>query len=233
MSVYLTEDDQNEMAILIYKYLELTHYSKIPPSRDANMILNKFFKIYADKLINGIIYNQKYQFWRHAEIDDLMQEGRLAILNSINKDQWDIHKGTIFNFFSTVVGRSLMNYTAKINRNAHKHSPTDIQEYHSDPAVAFIHDLDKGFIIDDLSAMLQTYFSGKPKFEHLSELLITYYKTHLGSKFVKKHFIEFAKAHNYSPSVVNVFFNALKNISYNKNLKEFIYIVLSDFDNIN
>lgn len=200
------------------EYIEITEGGNII-SRRSDYLMNIFFKKYIDNIINGIIFSKRYSFWQYAELDDLIQEARIAIINSIHKQQWKREKGSIFNFFSTVVARNLMNFTTKHNKNYSIIINIDITEMFN---LHYNQNYDKNFIIDDLHKILLEYFSGKKKFEELTNLLIEYYKMNLGKKFIKKHFIDFAKMYNYSPAIINTFFDLIKRLSNKKEIKELL-----------
>lgn len=200
------------------EYIEITEGGNII-SRRSDYLMNIFFKKYIDNIINGIIFSKRYNFWQYAELDDLIQEARIAIINSIHKQQWKREKGSIFNFFSTVVARNLMNFTTKHNKNYSIIINIDITEMFN---LYYNQNYDKNFIIDDLHKILLEYFSGKKKFEELTNLLIEYYKMNLGKKFIKKHFINFAKMYNYSPAIINTFFDLIKRLSNKKEIKELL-----------
>lgn len=200
------------------EYIEITEGGNII-SRRSDYLMNIFFKKYIDNIINGIIFSKRYNFWQYAELDDLIQEARIAIINSIHKQQWKREKGSIFNFFSTVVARNLMNFTTKHNKNYSIIINIDITEMFN---LYYNQNYDKNFIIDDLHKILLEYFSGKKKFEELTNLLIEYYKMNLGKKFIKKHFIDFAKMYNYSPAIINTFFDLIKRLSNKKEIKELL-----------
>lgn len=200
------------------EYIEITEGGNII-SRRSDYLMNIFFKKYIDNIINGIIFSKRYNFWQYAELDDLIQEARIAIINSIHKQQWKREKGSIFNFFSTVVARNLMNFTTKHNKNYSIIINIDITEMFN---LHYNQNYDKNFIIDDLHKILLEYFSGKKKFEELTNLLIEYYKMNLGKKFIKKHFIDFAKMYNYSPAIINTFFDLIKRLSNKKEIKELL-----------
>ena len=195
------------------------------PNKQSDKIMNEFF-YYADQIILGII--NAYRFTRFAEHDDLIQEARLAVLLSIHKEQYDSKKGTIFNFISVVTARNLINYTTKINRNFKKKSDADIDVFFNNESLTFYQDFDKELLLDDVLQILLEYFAEKPRLIHLTYLLIEYYRTHRSSKFIKKHFIQFAKSHNYSSAMVNTFFEMITRAKHKKEVAEFLEMVEED-----
>lgn len=211
--MYLSQEKQAEMIILMNKYIELNQ-GGANKTRETDIIIEKFFR-YVDPLILGVIYTPKYKFWRFAEIDDLVQEARIALLISINKQQWDPARGTIFNFFTTVISRNLINFTRKHKKKAE--SDTDIDTLYNNEDIKYNQDFDKEFIMNDIFKELRNFFSGKKKFLELTELLEIYYNDNLGKKFIKKQFIEFAKAYNFSPAITNTFFAYMKKLTYSHN----------------
>jgi len=195
------------------------------PNRKSDLIMSEFYG-YADQIIMGIINAPQYRFTRFAELDELIQEARIAIQLSIHKKQFDPKKGTMFNFISVVVARNLINYTTKLNRNYKKKSDADIDVFFNNESLTFYQDFDKNFILDDIQHILLDYFSGKPRLENLTILLIEYFKTHKSSRFIKKHFINFAKYHNYSSAMVNTFFEMIQRAKFNnQQVKQFLKIV--------
>jgi hypothetical protein len=73
--------------------------------------------------------------------------------------------------------------------------------------------------------MLMQFFEDKPKFQNLTILLAQYININSTSKFIKKHFINYAKGHSYSPAIVNTFFNYLKRFGNQEQFKELLYIM--------
>ena len=72
-------------------------------------------------------------------------------------------------------------------------------------------------MVDDIFQELEKHFEGKKKFIKLTKLLEQYYFENFGKKFIKKHFIEYAKAYNLSPAITNTFFLYVKNLVHSKN----------------
>lgn len=220
--MYLNRTKQEEMIALMEEYQNISDCGK-NRSIKSDLIMNKFFKEYADLIIMGVIFAPTYRFWRFAEIDDLLQEARMALIASIHKKQWDPERGSIFNFFTTVIARNLMNYTSKHNR--FPESDVDIDILFNNDDVQFTQDYDKIFLIHDVFKHLRDFFSGKPKFVRLTELLEHYYYDNMGKRFIKKRFIEFAKAYNFSPAITNTFFSHCKKcrtIGYNE-IQQLLY----------
>ena len=182
-------------------------------------LTSKFFK-HADKIITAIIF--VYKFTNYAEFDDLMQEARIALLTAINKNQFDQTKGSLFNFVSMVTSRNLINFTKKNTRYLKKNFPVDLDTIFNNNSLTYVQDFEKELMLDDLLKILLFYFEGKEKFEELSYLLIEFYRTHRSTKFIKKHFVAFAKAYNYSPSIINTFLSMIKRSVYTYEVKEFL-----------
>lgn len=223
MAHYLTENDQQYIYERIMEYLKETKNGSISTKR-SNIIITELFKKYFDKLIMGVIFNSMYNFWRFAELNDLLQEGRLAILLSIHNNQFDKKRGTIFNFFSTVVARNLINYTKKMNKKIYENTTLEITNIYNDDNLYYFQKYEDSFIVDEAFGFLKEYFKGKKKFEQLTDLLYKYYILHQSKKFVKKDFIAYAKAHNYSPANVNNYFSYLKRLKTKKPIKVLLEI---------
>lgn len=226
--MYLNKNDQKEMIKLMIKYIEESNCGEVT-NHKTNMLMDVFFSKYADHLVKGVIHMPTYKFWNYAEVDDLLQEGRMALIQSIHKNQWDPNRGNIFNFFTTVIVRSLINYTRKYNKR--EESDADIDVIYNNSDMKYYQDYESQFLLQDIFREIKKYFKGKIKFIKLTELLEHYYNDNFGKKFIKKHFIEYAKAYNFSPAITNTFFAFVKNLIYSKD-KE-IQILLDFGDDIN
>jgi len=222
--MYINKQDQIDMATIINDFLIETDYGKKTTTKSQRSI-DKLFKNYVDKIILGIIFTPKYSFWRYAENDDLIQEGRLAIYKAIIKNNFDTNRGSIFNFFSTVIEKNLMNFTSKHNRHYMKKSSADISKLYNNQSLSYNHDLDKDIVIENVIAMLVVLFEDKPKFQDITLLLADYIYVNHSTRFVKKHFIQFCRSHNYSSAIIGTFFNYLKRFSNNKDIKELLNII--------
>jgi DNA-directed RNA polymerase specialized sigma subunit len=212
--MYINKEQQDEMIRLMFEYLDLSNDGEKITNK-TNQLMNKFFGNYVDLIIKGVIHMPQYKFYRFAELEDLIQEGRMAILQSIHKRQWDIEKGNIFTFFTTVISRNLINYTRKLNKNIT--SETDIFELYNNEDMTYRQNFDKDFLITFAFQEIKKFFKGKNKFIQLTNLLEHYYHNNTDKRFIKKHFIEFAKAYNFSPAITNTFFAYIKRMSHIKN----------------
>jgi len=224
--MYLNKEQQECMVKLMLEYIEISCCGeRITPK--TNKIMDTFFLSYADHLVKGVIHMPAYKFWQYAEMDDLIQEGRISLIQSIHKNQWDPLKGNIFNFFTTVIVRHLINFTRKTHKK--EESDANIDDIYNNTDMKYYQNFDKYFIMNDIFKELKKFFKGKLKFVKLTELLEHYYYDNLGKKFIKKHFIEFAKAYNFSPAITNTFFAYMKKLIHTKN-KE-IQLLLDFEDN--
>ena len=217
------------MIELIEKYNRLFEEGFVPCPESERVM--KLFFWYADKIIMGII--NAYKFTRFAEIDDLIQEARMALLLSIHKQQFDIKKGSIFSFISVVTARNLINYTTKLNRNFNKRSDADIDLFFNNNSMTYYQDFDCNFIIEDVLSVLLKYFQGKPKLIKLTYLLIEYYDTHRSSRFIKKDFIKYAKSYNFSSAMVNSWFENIQRSKNKKAIQEFLNMLNEDLHDTN
>ena len=219
--MYIDKRQQQEMAALMAEYLEATEggTKKTPKGEKAAAI---FFRAYADKIILGIIYAPAYRFWRHAELDDLIQEARSAILLSIHKRQWKPEKGTIFNFLSTVVSKNLINFTTRQNRHSRHVSHADVSKLYNNEDLTYREDLDRPLILGEAFAALRRHFLGKKKFERLTELLEQYYQNHSGRRFIKKDFSDYARAYGFSPAIVSTIFELAKRLGEKKHVRDLV-----------
>lgn len=174
-------------------------------------LMTEFYK-YCDKIILGVINSKRYAYYRFAEVDDLMNEARMKIFESIQKRQWKEEKGNIFNFFTTVAARNLLSYTLNISKKKARNTSLDISKIPNDPRFIYSQDFDKGFNIDFVFSEMDEFFSNKKKFQKLLEVFKMYYQINMGEKFIKKNFIDFAKTYTFSRSFVNTFFNHCRKI---------------------
>lgn len=209
------------MAELIKEYLEISCNGK-KTTRDTEVLMNKLFSQYFDKLIHGVIRNNNYKFWLYAEIDDLFQEGRIAVLSSIHKNQWDPQRGTIFNFFSTVISKNLINFTRKQSKHTFENCDSDIGDIFNDSGISYTQDFTTSMIVDEAFKVLKIFFKGKVKFEQLTDLLKHYHDVNMGKRFVKKKFITFAKAHGFAPASVNNYFAYIKRMKLKKDIRQLL-----------
>jgi len=213
MGIYLNAKHQREMECELEEYLRYKDSSEYHEIKLADKALSTFF-LKVDLIIKGIIYSPTYNFWQYTEIDDLIQEARLAVLISIQKNQFDKSKGSIFNFFSTVVSQNLMNFTKKITNKNKKKTFVDISEMHN---IAYLQNFNKEFLLKDAFKILRDFFKGKQRFVELTDLLEKYYTINAGSNFIKKNFVSYANAYGYSAASVNMFFNMIKRLKHQHN----------------
>ena len=222
--MYINLKQQDEMISLINDFnIETNNGEKITRKSDA--IMNNLYVNYIDKIILGIIFTPQYSFWRFAENEDLIQEARTAVYMSILKKQFDTKRGGPFNFFSTVVSNTLKNFTQKHNRNFSFKSDTDISKLYNNSSLTYNQNLDKNIILNDVIGLLIIFFNNKPKFQNLTILLAQYIQVNSSGKFIKKHFINYAKGHNFSPAIVNTFFSYLKRFAIHQQIQELLCLV--------
>lgn len=203
------------MGEILYEYwrnqdnieIETSAYLKLKQER----LMSEFYK-YCDKIILGVINSKRYAYYRFAEVDDLMNEARMKIFESIQKRQWKEEKGNIFNFFTTVAARNLLSYTLNISKKKARNTSLDISKIPNDPRFIYSQDFDRGFNIDFVFSEMDEFFSNKKKFQKLLEVFKMYYQINMGEKFIKKNFIDFAKTYTFSRSFVNTFFNHCRKI---------------------
>lgn len=221
MGYYIKMKDQVDMRRIVNEFMSESCSGAIQNDKTQNLM--REFYVYADKIIKGVIHSPLYKYYQFAELDDLVNEGRIAIYESILKNQWDSTRGTsFFSFLSTVVSRNLLTYTLKMNRYRKHCADQDIYELNEGlEGLSYNAHLDHKFIANDVFAQIRLFFKGREKFHDLTNLLEVFYYNNIGKKFVKKEFIEFAKSYTFSPSLINTFFNHLKHI---KEAKELIFI---------
>lgn len=230
------------MVEMINEYMVLTEDGKNTNNHKAQAIMNSLFTDYVDKIIKGTIYAPRYRYHRFDNMDDLINEGRMCIYESILKKQWKelipvkdekgviqyeedgvtakLKKGTnIFNFFTTVVANNLLSYTLKWNKDKDHRADQEIETLYDNENMQYHQDFNGSFVVKEFFDEIRKFFSGKEKFIDLTGLLESYFHSNTGKKFVKKDFIEFAKINCHSPSLINSFFSYIKRI---KNINEII-----------
>lgn len=212
------------MLVLIKEFNEITNFGE-KQTHKSERIMNELYSKYIDKIINGIIYAPMYKYYKWGDIDDLVNEARHKVYLSIKNNQFDPTKGnSIFSFLSTVVSRNLLTYTLNQNRHRNKKSDLDLDIIFNSQNFRYNEDFDKNFVIKIVFDEITAFFDKKEKYQNLSKLLEDYYKTHMGSKFIKKQFIEYARVYGFSSSFVNSFFNKLKKIKSVKKLLAEVHV---------
>ena len=69
------------------------------------------------------------------------------------------------------------------------------------------------------------FFEDKESFRELTILLTNYHNVNAGNRFIKKHFIQYAKGHGFSPSFVNTFFLYCKRLGRRNDMKDLLHIL--------
>ncbi len=197
---------------------QIQEYTRIKDSDDpkdkirCNRILTSFFSK-MDLLIKGMISSPSYNFWKLAEYDDLFQEGRMAVLISLQKEQYSEEKGSIFSFFSAVVANNLKNYTTSVNKKKKDFVFQEMTQINN-PSMIYEQNYEKALIVSETFNILKEFFAGKQKFIEIIDLLERYYEINKSSRFIKKDFIQYANAFGYSSALVNTFFNMCARIKH-------------------
>jgi hypothetical protein len=230
---YINAEEQRQMIRMIAEFFQLTEEGQ-KESAQAQMIMNRLYSDYIDRIISGVIYNKKYGYHRFAEVEDLMNEGRLAIFESLTKHQWKewipkknnkkeiqydeegkpimVRGASIFSFLSTVAQKNLLSYTFNMNKDRKFRAFQEIETLFDNENMKFNEQHDEKILIPEIFKELKNHFKDRQKLYQLACLLEEYFHKVGGVKFVKKDFIEYAKAHTFSPSLINSFFTYLKNI---------------------
>lgn len=235
-SYYISANDQKRMVEMINEFMVLSEDGKNPENPKAQALMWSLFVDYADKIIKGTIYAPRYRYHRFDTMEDLIQEGRMCIYESILKKQWKelipvkdekgvvqyeedgvtvkLKKGTnIFNFFTTVVANNLLSSTLKWNKDKDHRADQEIETLYDNENMQYHHDFNAVFVVKEFFDEMRKYFAGKEKFIDLTNLLEHYFHNNTGKKFIKKDFIEYAKIKCHSPSLINSFFSYIKRIS--------------------
>ena len=225
---YITEEDQNEMYNLMNSYLQLSKNGTVT-NKHADILAHRLFSQYVDKMIMGMINSRKYVFWLYPDPDELFQEARIAVLSSIHKHQWDPLKGSLFNFFTTVIIRNLKNYTTRSNKK--RRDTADITAFQHAGWLTTEIPIDVDYIFEELVKLLDEYFSKNHKFRDLLRVLIDYFFIFRGERFTKREFCIYAVDKGYRAAFVNKFFTLIKYaLCNNKVIKEFFTYTIIDFD---
>lgn len=190
------------------------YYSEIETyghSYKTERIMSKLFKDYVDKIINGVIFSATFKLYTLGDPEELFQVARMNVFKSIQKKQWTIERGSIFNFFTTVIKKNLVWFTLAQNKKKNRFSEVEIEKVNHDK---LIHNdnLDKDMTIEIIFDEMKKFFIGRERMLKLCEIFIDYYRINQGKKFIKKNFIEYAGTYTYSPSFCHSFFSNLKKI---------------------
>lgn len=110
-------------------------------------------------LVRGVINTHKiYRWWN--DVDELMQEGMLAIYSSLKR--FNPEKGTAFNYLSIVAKQHLKNWTQNKNKKAWNTSEYNDEIYqHSDVAAFDEHLMLQEMLTEmDVDESLETVLEG-------------------------------------------------------------------------
>lgn len=218
MANYINKKDQEEMALLISFFLKESDNGKVSTPK-SNRIMNLLYEKFIDKIIQGVIYSPRFKFYNFYDPDDLFQVGRIEIYKSIIKQQWNPLKGSIFNFFTTVLKKNLTWYTMNHSRKKSRMLEVEITEVNDSNLMTY-EDFDQAFFLDSVFDEMKRFFKGRDNMHRLCLIFIEYYNFNRGKKFVKKEFIEYANTYAFSSSFCHSFFNNLKKI---KNIQKILH----------
>lgn len=213
-SHYINAEEQRTMLKLIEEYLTLTEDGK-KVSYAAQRIMDKLFTNYFDRIISGVIYNKKYSYHRYAELEDLMNEGRIAIYESIVKRQWKekipkkdqnkeivcdengepimVKGASIFSFLTTVAQKNLLSYTFNMNKDRKFRAFQEIETLFDNDNMKYNEQHDERILIPEIFKELKEYFKDRHKLYQLSCLLEEYFHKVGGVKFVKRILLNLPK----------------------------------------
>ena len=223
--MYIDANKQKEMIRLIHEFYEETEDGLYKTAK-SDIIMNKLFKSYVDKIILGIIRSPMYKYYQYAEEDELLCEAQFHIYQSILKKQWDPEKGaSIFSFFSTVVARNLKTYTQNLHKKSRRNSGVILEDLQKEETLFWFEDFDRNFINAYIFDEIEKYFldNGKNKLLKLAKVFREYFLHNSHQKFKKKLFIAYAASFGFSQSFCNTFFEALKKIKNLRNVWEELY----------
>jgi hypothetical protein len=210
--MYINKKGREEMESLISDFLHESNYGKEPTSK-SERIMSKLYRNYVDKIINGVIFSPKFRLYSFGDPDDLFQVGRMEVYKSICKSQWNIERGSIFNFITTVVKKNLTWYTLAQNKKNSKISDLEFEKIINSESFFYVNHYENFFLMNYVFDEIKAFFIGKSKMEKLADVFIEYWKMNSGKKFIKKNFIEYASTYTFSPSLCHAFFSNLKKIS--------------------
>jgi hypothetical protein len=195
-----------ELINAYYSEIELNGHS-----HKTERIMSRLFIDYIDRIINGVIFSSTFRLYTLGDPEELVQVARMNVFKSIQKKQWTPERGSIFNFFTTVIKKNLVWFTLAQNKKKNRFSEVEIENVSHENLIH--HDnLDKDMTIEIIFNEMKKFFVGRERMLKLCEIFIDYYRINQGKKFVKKNFIEYAGTYTYSPSFCHSFFSNLKKI---------------------
>jgi hypothetical protein len=195
-----------ELINAYYSEIELNGHS-----HKTERIMSRLFIDYIDRIINGVIFSSTFRLYTLGDPEELVQVARMNVFKSIQKKQWTSERGSIFNFFTTVIKKNLVWFTLAQNKKKNRFSEVEIENVSHENLIH--HDnLDKDMTIEIIFNEMKKFFVGRERMLKLCEIFIDYYRINQGKKFVKKNFIEYAGTYTYSPSFCHSFFSNLKKI---------------------
>jgi len=165
-----------------------------------------------DKIIIAII--NKYRFYNYYEYDDLIQEARIACIESLSR--FDMNKvkqkkKSVFSYFSNVVKRNLRFFTLNKNKKIYRETAVP-PEYLKGNGSKYDDDiLFTGIVkFNDLILTFKNLFKEKKRMYNLVVILEKYIKEISGINFKTKDFIAYCKSFGYTPEYVKKFLSILR-----------------------
>ena len=209
---YITEEDQKVMLQLIDQFM-IESKDGTQKTFKSDLIMNRLFIDYFDKIIIGIINSPQYKYYNFYEVDDLKNVARMKIYESIIKKQYKKEIASPFNFYSTVVSNNLFSFTTReSNKRKHINDFVEIEKIFNDSTPTYHEDFDKKFLFEFIFEEIDKFFQEKPRFLELAQIFKEYFENNQGRKFIKKDFIEYARTFTFSDSFCNNFFICCKKI---------------------
>jgi len=195
--------DNAMVQALILKYRE---------TNETNDKLKEAILKELDKIVFAII--NKYHFYYYYEYEDLVQQGRIACMDSLKR--FDMNKvkqkkKSVFSYFSLVVKRNLRFFTINKNRKLYKENKTDFSYLAESDKFIQHNEYNKFIIFDDLIKTFKNKFKKKQRMYNLVVLLDKYVKKISDIHYKQKDFIAYCKSYGYTAEYIKKFLDEIKN----------------------
>lgn len=174
-------------------------------------LLNEIMK-HLDKIVIAII--NKYHFYDFYEYDDLIQEGRIACIESLPR--FDLTKvkqkhKSVFSYFSNVVKRNLRFLTLNKNKKIYKETAVDDFVFINNEISKQQAYITEKEMFNDLIRLLKNVLKDKRRMYNLVVLLEKYVNEVSDVHFKMKDFVAYCKSFGYTAEFVKKFFSIVRN----------------------
>lgn len=164
-----------------------------------------------DKIVFAII--NKYHFYYYYEYDDLVQQGRIACIDSLHRfDMKKVKqkKKSVFSYFSLVVKKNLRFFTINKNRKLYKENITDFSYLSESDKFIQHNEYNKFIVFDTLINRFKNKFKTRQRMYNLVVLLDKYVKKISDIHYKQRDFIAYCKSFGYTSEYVKKFLNEIK-----------------------